>query len=516
MKRACLVTTLALLLCQIITSCSSNSNTTSDATDNQADSLSDLGPDMHQDTVAYLPDLSDPGSNLPTDLAFFDPGMQDSIETDTAPADTIDAVDTDTVSIDAIDVQESIAAPARYPEGRIHSPITPFVVDHLKAITTSNASLQNNVFMKVGDSITVDQRFLTCLADEVSLPNADLTAAASYFREGNAAGATPFDRDSLAALGGRSASWAISGDPSPIVEEISAISPRFAIIMFGTNDVGWYPDDRPAMLRWYANAMIQLVDGLPPKGIIPILSSIPRRGDNPDRDMWVPTMNAIIRGLAETRQIPFVDFHLALESVTNYGLGSDGVHPNGAPDGACDFSTGGLDYGQNVRNLTTMEILTQLYETVLSDEPPPDQGGRILEGTGIRSDPIRIDALPFSDWRDTSTSTSREFDTYPCGTGQDESGPEFVYRLDLQTSQRLRMMVLDVGSVDIDLYLLDSTSQADGCLARNDTVIQGTIGPGTFYVVIDTYVNNSVEHAGPALLVIHECALEDASCDTSL
>ncbi len=407
-------------------------------------------------------------------------------------------------------------SPTRYPEGRIHSPITPFVKDHLLGILNADDALQDDVFMKVGDSITVDNRFLKCLASPMTLPDVDQDAAAQFFRGGDAAGTTPFDRVSLAALGGRTASWAVTGSPSPIAQEVDAISPRFAVIMFGTNDIGWYPDNIGSMLRWYGDAMIRLVDGLLPQGIVPVLSSIPQRGDDAVLDLWVPTINAIVRGLAETRQVPFVDYHLALEPLPNHGLGSDGVHPNGATAGACDFTTAGLQYGQNMRNLTTVEVLTRLHQTLILDEPAPDVGGRVLEGTGTVTDPIRVDALPFSDWQDTANGTSRAFDAYPCGTGQDESGPEFVYRLELTDTQRLRMMILDVGNVDIDLYLLDESGQPAGCLARNDTVLAGTLTPGVYHVVADTYVSGGVEHVGGYLLVILSCESGDAACDALL
>ncbi len=140
----------------------------------------------------------------------------------------------------------------------------------------------------------------------------------------------------------------------------------------------------------------------------------------------------------------------------------------------------------------------------------------MLEGTGTVTDPIRVDALPFSDWQDTANGTSRAFDAYPCGTGQDESGPEFVYRLELTDTQRLRMMILDVGNVDIDLYLLDESGQPAGCLARNDTVLAGTLTPGVYHVVADTYVSGGVEHVGGYLLVILSCESGDAACDGDL
>ena len=60
---------------------------------------------------------------------------------------------------------------------------------------------------------------------------------------------TPFDRVSAAAQSGRTAAWVLAGDPSPVASELDAIQPSIALVMFGTNDIGWY-DDFGATLRW--------------------------------------------------------------------------------------------------------------------------------------------------------------------------------------------------------------------------------------------------------------------------
>src|SRR5690606_10924129 len=122
-------------------------------------------------------------------------------------------------------------------------------------------------------------------------------------------------------------------------------------------------------------------------------------------------------------------------------------------------------------------------------EPPPDPGGWVLAGGGSADAPYLVDALPFFDARDTSRAGADRFDRYlGCGSGQDESGPELVYRLDLDRELRLRALVLDVGATDIDLHLLGADPDPSQCLARHDTLVQGTLGPGTYHLVADTFV----------------------------
>lgn len=405
--------------------------------------------------------------------------------------------------------------PARYRAGRVQSPLTPFVADNLRAIAARGAG-NPDVFSKVGDSITVDRNFFTCLASaSVSFTGYEhLAGTHAYFRGGDAGGSTPFDRASLAALGGRTASWAMTGGAdSPLERELAAVEPQLAVVMFGTNDMGWFPDDMPRMFRWYGENYIQLVDRLIEGGVVPLLTSIPQRTNSAFLNRWVPTVNQFVRGLAQARQVPFIDYHLALSTLPDFGLWSDGVHPDAASSGACDFSAAGLEHGQNTRNLITLEALDRARAALSGAAEAPDAEVWALAGLGTAASPYVIDALAFSDWRDTRVSASDAFDAYPaCSTGQNESGPEVVYRLEISATTRLRAMVLDVGDVDIDLHLLSGSPTADACIARHDTMVQGTVGPGTYYLVADSYVG-SAERSGEYLLVVTTCEPGDTACD---
>jgi hypothetical protein len=405
--------------------------------------------------------------------------------------------------------------PARYGAGRVQSPLTPFVADNLRAIAARGTG-NPDIFSKIGDSITVDRNFFTCLASaSVAFPGYEhLADTHAYFRGGDAGGSTPFDRASLAALGGRTASWAMTGGAdSPLERELAAVEPQLAVVMFGTNDMGWFPDDMPRMFRWYGENYIQLVDRLIEGGVVPLLTSIPQRTNSAFLNRWVPTVNQFVRGLAQARQIPFIDYHLALSTLPDFGLWSDGVHPDAASSGACDFSAAGLEHGQNTRNLITLEALGRARDALSGASETPDAEVWALPGLGTAASPYVIDALAFSDWRDTRVSGADAFDTYPaCSTGQNESGPEVVYRLELATTTRLRAMVLDVGDVDIDLHLLSGSPTAEACVARHDTMVQGTVGPGTYYLVADSYVG-SAERSGEYLLVVTTCEPGDTACD---
>lgn len=131
------------------------------------------------------------------------------------------------------------------------------------------------------------------------------------------------------------------------------------------------------------------------------------------------------------------------------------------------------------------------------DAPLPASGGTV-------EDPIVIDALPFFDTRDTNDAPSDVFDAYSCAPGIDESGGEFVYRVDIEAAGLLQANVDDVGGdgVDVDLHLLGGPD-ADTCLARGNVSLAHVVEPGSYWIVVDTWVDGEGEAlAGPYALEV--------------
>lgn len=395
--------------------------------------------------------------------------------------------------------------PPRYHGGELQSPLTPWIRDHLRQIRARSAGLQDNVFAKIGDSLTVSNSFLDCFAGaNVDLDGRDaLASTIDHFLDGDAAGTDPFNRESLAATVGWSAISALRGNPSPIDQEVTALDPRFAVVMFGTNDI------QRQNITAYADEMLDIVDLLISQGIIPLLSSIPPRGDSAAADAQVPAYNAIVRGIAEGRQIPFMDLELALRPLPRYGLAGDNLHGSTYQANGrylpCVFTAAGLQHGYNWRNLLTIEALHRVVETVLGDADPPDPPAPPRAGTGTPADPFLIDSLPFTHLADTRESLSDVIDAYPaCNAPQNESGPEYVYRLDLRRPATVRAMVFDRGAVDIDIHLLGEPDPAT-CLDRDHNAIEASLDAGTWYFVLDTFTGADGEpDAGEFLFVLVE------------
>ncbi len=417
---------------------------------------------------------------------------------------TVDALPTDAMldaGMDAPDMGTPLH-PALYPEGPRHSPMTPFVVENLRAVRARADDLQNDVFSKLGASITVSTNFMHCFAgSDIDLAGrTGLQTTIDHFAAGDAAGTTPYTRESESATVGWHAGRALEGTPPAVEREVEAARPAFATIMYGTNDINIVTREQ------YANNMLDLTDGLLDRGVIPILSSIPARGDDAGADAEVPVYNLIARAIAQARQTPFVDYHRDLAPLPNRGLGGDNIHPTVFRDpGArgCVFTEAGLQFGYNVRNLVTIEALDRAHRATTLAEAAPDPAGPALVGDGSPDNPFVIPQLPFTHDANTLFSDHRNLNLYDgCGADQNEGGPELLYRLDLDRAMSLLIMVFDRGTVDIDVHLLSGTTEGS-CLSRAHRQIEADVGPGTYYLSLDTFVG-STEQAGEYLLAVME------------
>jgi lysophospholipase L1-like esterase len=367
-----------------------------------------------------------------------------------------------------------------YPFGARHSPLTASVAANLKRIAAQGK--QTETFAKIGDSNTVNPNFLSCFANpELDVPELEPN---HFDREA-------FSRVSLAAGVGWTAATALAG---PLDKELEAISPRYAVVMFGTNDLVARTGD----LFSFARSLFAITDRLIAKGAVPILSTIPPRNDSVLADARVAEFNAVIHGIAQGRQVPLMDLERELRALPRHGLGRDGLHLNVYPGGACVFTPAGLRFGHNVRNLLTLEALTRTWRAV-AGSAALEPTARNQSGEGTLADPIAVSSLPFVDLRDTSTRGANRLAHYSgCGSSQDEAGNELLYRLTVDKPTPVRIRAISINGADVDVHLMSDASSGRGCVLRNDREIITTLQPGTWWLSLDTFS----ERAGEYLLVI--------------
>lgn len=396
------------------------------------------------------------------------------------------------------------------------------MAERLRQIAQVDASRAPSAFMKVGDSHTVSKNLLFCFAGPaqpsyvLDLDGRDaLLPSIQHFRKGSVGSSTPFDRASLAASVGKSAIWAITGAPSPLEQETAVANPRFAFVGYGSNDMQLGLTYVSAAYPFYEN-LSELLDRLEQGGIVPLVAGLPPRSDNVTGAMWVPIYDSITRGIAEARQLPYLSMYLAMKDLPKLGLGSDGLHANvyttGGAAQPCVFTAAGLAFGNNVRNLHSIQQLDVVKRVVLDQAPAPDARVAPPSGAGSPDSPFVIDTFPFTHASGTEAGT-KSIDAYPgCASSADESGPERFYQLELKEKTPLRIMLFDRSGVDVDLHLLGADKTGAGCIERDDRIIERTLGPGSYAVVIDSFVSSGKALSGDYLLVVTRCDPADTAC----
>lgn len=262
-----------------------------------------------------------------------------------------------------------------------------------------------NVFAKTGDSITYSFEYLHGIGCgvETLATYTDLTTTIAYFRstafpeayavarEGDRETthcpptSNAFNRVSAAAVVGWGAQNALEPVNTTVHPECNSgeialdcelrlLKPAILLVMFGTNHIGIGLDTN------FQTNLTLVVDRAIAAGVIPVVSTIPPRLDQPNGVPLTPFVdeaNRQIIEVAEDRQIPLWNYWRALQDPTmvNQGLKTDNVHPNtfgwdfNLP-GSVDFSAEGLRYGYNQRNLTALQLLAKLKAIVIDDGAP--------------------------------------------------------------------------------------------------------------------------------------------------
>lgn len=250
------------------------------------------------------------------------------------------------------------------------------ITDHAREIFAHGQRLGNraDVFSKIGDSITVAPHMLAPLTLGVhNLGDYDyLQTTIDYFSQTIVRDdRSSFAVNSLAAYTGWSApavldpayadsAYCLPGE-SPLLCEYRLTRPAIALIMFGTNDVGF------STPRVYRASLERIVELSISRGVLPVISTIPPRTGYED---GVSVYNQIVRETAIAYDIPLWDYGRVMAAVGSISLDTDGVHPSIPPrgiEGAVDFRRSNLYYGYVLRNLTALHVLDALLHQVIAD-----------------------------------------------------------------------------------------------------------------------------------------------------
>ena len=142
-------------------------------------------------------------------------------------------------------------------------------------------------------------------------------------------------------------------------------------------------------------------------------------------------------------------------------------------------------------------------ETTEPEVTEPTTGGACPPGT------VCVESFPYRHSASTTGGAS-VFDSYACAPSTDESGPEVVYQVDVAEPGYLagRLVGLPAG-VDVDLHLLDA-ADPDACLDRGHWDAGVLVDPGTYTVVVDSWVDSGGDaHDGAYTLELNLVGFDD-------
>lgn len=252
-------------------------------------------------------------------------------------------------------------------------PLVPEIGAYAQAVYQAGLERGNDphTFIKVGDCMTHNDYFLIPIGEgNYDLGEfSDLQATIDFFVQDDL---NSFSRESQAAAGGfNSASildslWAnpefCETGESPLECEFRHMTPSIALIMFGTNDVFYLPENQ---FDYFMRAIV--VETLR-NGTLPILSTFPHRPEFPEKSIL---FNQIVANIAGEYEVPLINLWLALEPLPNQGVDPvETTHMTTPADSAavCYFIGENLEAGFTIRNLLTLQTLEAVLEAANIEE----------------------------------------------------------------------------------------------------------------------------------------------------
>ena len=361
------------------------------------------------------------------------------------------------------------------------------VLAHVRQIDDRNPDLRNDAFSKMGGSSVASGAFLRCFATPyVDLgEHQDLAGSIEYF---HGAHEDSFGRESDAAGVSWNLRYVLRGRPPHFRREIERTQARWALVLFGGNDAQNQNE------RVYAERLVFLVEQLEEMGVVPILgSALPRRSAS--KDLWVRRFNAITEAVARHWALPFIDYHEALRALPRSGLARDGVHPNvfgqGGLRSACQLTETGLRYGNNMRNLLTLQMLDELRKSVPAADTDTDTDTNAATPTDAATDPVTDavsdpapDPFPLSALVDKLSLPPRL--SLPRGCGPSKPGSRlYRTRLELLDRTRLRASAFDLSGYKPRVFWARTDEKGERCVRRRDQTIEVDARPGMWDFIVE-------------------------------
>lgn len=386
------------------------------------------------------------------------------------------------------------------------------VTEHVRDIHARNPDLRDDAFSKMGGSSVASKAFLRCFATRyVELgEHQHLAETVEYFAHSRR---NSFNRESQAAGVSWNLRYVLGGRPANFRQELALTRARWVLVLFGGNDA------QNENERVYLKRLVYLVEALEEMGVVPILgSALPRR--NAYKDRWIRRFNAITEAVAEHWSVPYIDYHAALTALPRKGLARDGVHPNvlgqGGVQAACQLTDKGLRYGNNLRNLLTLEMLDALLRVVSDRDSYSDgdrdsysDGGRDGDSDGGTGTDAGTDSgadsgtapdfFPFSALVSKPDLPLVEALPKNCGPPRPNSRL-YRTRLDLTDRTRLRASAFDLAGYKHRVLWVRIDENGERCVRRRTQTLEVDARPGMWDLIVE--VPERAAQRGEMLILI--------------
>ena len=238
-------------------------------------------------------------------------------------------------------------------------------VEEMKKVH-GNFKGKHGTIAEYGDSITLTMAFFTPLQYEIKNASPEMLQAQELLKKYLVADCwRNWKGAAFGNEGGTTSQWGLQGIGGWLAKQ----NPEIALVMWGTNDSKHGPAGTA-----YKQTMSQIIDKVLANGTIPVLFTIPPRGDQAGNAKVTELMEAYVkaaREIASEKNIPLIDFYKEImdrqpENFNKTLLG-DSLHPSYPEGHQNNFSEESLKLsGYTLRNYLTLKMFAAIHTFVLA------------------------------------------------------------------------------------------------------------------------------------------------------
>ena len=244
-------------------------------------------------------------------------------------------------------------------------PILPELSDEMVEIYKRGQILgnQSDVITKVGDSLSVSDKYLTIFAqDDYDLGPYDYLEDTLNYYGKSISGTSVASRIGLSTYVVFDPLWADKevclANESPLDCEYRIKQPSVAFILFGPNDV------RSMTEIEYGEQMRMIVEATLERGIIPVVFTF---SADSEVELWWQSINfnRELMKIADEYKVPVINLWAATRILPDYGLDIDGIHLAHSGYFYLKLSNGDeAFYGVTMQNLLALRMLDEIRKTL--------------------------------------------------------------------------------------------------------------------------------------------------------